>query len=64
MATSDSQNDHPKVLSPAAKRALQEAEERRAKQTSLNLPNEIGGRGGAEPVRFGDYEIKGRAIDF
>ncbi|PKA39322.1 DUF1674 domain-containing protein [Rhizobium sullae] len=53
-----------KVLSPAAKRALAEAEERRRIQKPLKLPPEIGGRGGAEPARFGDYEINGRAIDF
>jgi hypothetical protein len=51
-------------LSPAAERALKEAEERRKQQADLQLPPETGGRGGAEPVRFGDYEIKGRAIDF
>jgi hypothetical protein len=43
---------------------LKEAEERRKQQADLQLPPETGGRGGAEPVRFGDYEIKGRAIDF
>ncbi|KAA0698874.1 DUF1674 domain-containing protein [Neorhizobium sp. P12A] len=53
-----------KPLSPAAKRALAEAEERRRTQTSPDLPPEIGGRGGAEPSRFGDWEINGRAIDF
>ncbi|MGO4354322.1 DUF1674 domain-containing protein [Rhizobium sp. RAF36] len=53
-----------KVLSPAAKRALAEAEERRRNAAPLALPPEIGGRGGAEPARFGDYEINGRAIDF
>ncbi|MBX4933175.1 DUF1674 domain-containing protein [Rhizobium bangladeshense] len=53
-----------KVLSPAARRALAEAEERRMNQKPLDLPPEIGGRGGAEPARFGDYEINGRAIDF
>ncbi|MCX8999510.1 DUF1674 domain-containing protein [Rhizobiaceae bacterium BDR2-2] len=53
-----------KVLSPAARRALAEAEERRRAQKPLDLPTEIGGRGGAEPARFGDWEINGRAIDF
>ncbi|MDC9810459.1 MULTISPECIES: DUF1674 domain-containing protein [Rhizobium] len=53
-----------KVLSPAAQRALAEAEERRKNQKPLELPPETGGRGGAEPARFGDYEINGRAIDF
>ncbi|QCI96666.1 DUF1674 domain-containing protein [Agrobacterium larrymoorei] len=53
-----------KKISPAAQRALKEAEERRQAAEALKLPPETGGRGGAEPVRFGDYEINGRAIDF
>lgn len=36
-----------KMLSPAARRALAEAEERRKSQKPLELPPEIGGRGGA-----------------
>lgn len=60
----DSGAESVKRLSPAAQRALKEAEERRKRQADLQLPPETGGRGGAEPVRFGDYEIKGRAIDF
>lgn len=27
-------------------------------------PREIGGRGGPEPTRYGDWEKDGRAIDF
>jgi len=27
-------------------------------------PLEIGGREGPEPTRFGDWEIRGRCIDF
>lgn len=53
-----------KPLSPAAQRALQEAEERRKAQQRQELPVELGGRGGADPARFGDWEINGRAIDF
>lgn len=53
-----------KPLSPAARRALAEADERRRLKAHQELPTEIGGRGGAEPVRFGDWEINGRAIDF
>jgi hypothetical protein len=53
-----------KPLSPAAKRALAEAEERRKRQAKSEQPPEIGGRGGADPARFGDWEINGRAIDF
>lgn len=27
-------------------------------------PPEIGGRDGLDPTRYGDWEIKGRAVDF
>jgi hypothetical protein len=53
-----------KKLSPAAERALKEAEERRQAAGKTDLPEEFGGRGGADPARFGDWEINGRAIDF
>ena len=56
--------EQPRELSPAAKRALAEAEERRREEAAPDMPPEIGGRGGADPARFGDWEIKGRAIDF
>jgi hypothetical protein len=55
--------DAPKDLPPAAQRALAEATERR-KAAKLDLPPELGGRDGPEPVRFGDWEKKGIAIDF
>ncbi|THV22169.1 DUF1674 domain-containing protein [Peteryoungia ipomoeae] len=54
----------PRPLSAAAQRALAEAEERRRNERVKEQPTEIGGRGGADPARFGDWEIKGRAIDF
>lgn len=55
------QNDLP----PAAQRALAEAEERRQKAKDVAaLPKELGGRDGPEPVRYGDWEKKGLAIDF
>ena len=51
-------------LPPEARRALAEAEERRAKAKAVALPTELGGRDGPEPVRFGDYEKKGICVDF
>ena len=55
----------PEDLPPAAKRALAEAEERRkAADARTPLPTELGGRDGPEPVRYGDWELKGIAIDF
>ncbi|MCA8883254.1 MAG: DUF1674 domain-containing protein [Rhodobacteraceae bacterium] len=52
------------ALPEAAQRALREAEERRKKTAELELPTELGGRDGPEPVRYGDWEKKGLAIDF
>ena len=52
-------------LPPAAKRALAEAEDRRKVAESIApLPKELGGRDGPEPVRYGDWEKKGLAVDF
>ncbi|MGP6087018.1 DUF1674 domain-containing protein [Antarctobacter jejuensis] len=59
--------DAPKSdLPPAAQRALAEAAERRAKAEAdaKAQPRELGGRDGPEPVRYGDWEKKGIAIDF
>ncbi len=53
--------DHP--LPPAALRALAEAEARR-KAAKPDLPKELGGRIGPEPVRYGDWEKKGITYDF
>ncbi len=52
------------ALPPAAIRALAEAEERRRTFAGLELPSELGGRDGPEPVRYGDWEKKGIAVDF
>ncbi|WP_202909554.1 DUF1674 domain-containing protein [Alkalilacustris brevis] len=52
------------TLPPAARRALAEAEERRRKADAQKMPRELGGRDGPEPVRFGDWERKGIAVDF
>ena len=49
-------------LPDVARRALEEAEAR--KRADLDLPTELGGRAGPEPVRYGDWELKGLAIDF
>lgn len=59
-----SEPDTPKELPDAAKRALAEAEERRKKAAELTLAPELGGRDGPEPVRYGDWEKKGIAVDF
>jgi len=62
---SEHQDNRCKRPDPAiAERALKEAELRRAAQQVSELPPEQGGRNGAEPVRYGDWEKNGLAIDF
>ena len=61
---SESQATPPKALSPAAQRALAEADARRTAEEPGETVAEVGGRGGADPARYGDWEINGRAIDF
>jgi hypothetical protein len=68
--------DHPtqppapagRPLSAAARRALEEASARRAalerRKQELARTREINGRGGLDPVRYDDWEIKGLASDF
>ena len=56
------------ALSPAARRALAEAAERRAaidaRAAAIAREPERNGRGGLDPVRYEDWEIGGRAVDF
>ena len=55
-----------KKLSPAAKRALEEAAARRKAQAEADAarPPEKAGPKGAEPTRYGDWERGGIAYDF
>ena len=55
-----------KPLSPAARRALAEAEARRlaAEASAKPAPKELQGPNGPEPTRYGDWENKGIASDF
>ena len=57
-----------KTLSPAARRALEEAAQRRleidVRAAEIAKQKELQGRGGLEPVRYEDWEVKGLASDF
>ncbi len=54
----------PRKLTPEAQRALAEADARRKAAAEAARPQELGGRDGPEPVRYGDWENKGIAVDF
>ncbi len=51
-------------LEAAAARALAEAMARKEAAHNEKMPLELGGRDGPEPVRFGDWERRGIAVDF
>ncbi len=54
-----------KPLTPAARRALEEAVARRAAAPAEpEAPSETNGPKGPEPTRYGDWERKGLAVDF
>ena len=62
-----SQNNHKKKkLSPEAERALAEAAERRKEidARAKRAEKEMDGRGGLEPTRYDDWEVKGITSDF
>ncbi|GBU16790.1 MULTISPECIES: DUF1674 domain-containing protein [Methylobacterium] len=67
-ATGQDDSAPPRPLSPAAQRALAEAAERRAaidaRAAAIVAGGERLGRGGLEPVRYEDWEVKGLAVDF
>lgn len=66
--TPENPESAPRRLSPAAERALAEAAERRAavdaRAAAIAAQPERQGRGGLEPVRYEDWEVKGLAVDF
>ena len=71
MSTSDfpdeAERARRKALPPAARRALEEADERRAAEAdgAADLPeDERGGPSKIEPTRYGDWERKGITYDF
>jgi hypothetical protein len=51
-------------VAAAAARALAEAAARRAAAAPAEPAKELGGREGPEPVRYGDWERRGIAVDF
>jgi hypothetical protein len=65
-AATDESEPERKPLSPAARRALAEAEARRlaAAAETKPAPKEFQGPKGPEPTRYGDWENKGIASDF
>jgi hypothetical protein len=65
-AEPEASGEAPRKLSPAAERALAEAKARRAEidRVAKERPKEFNGRRGLEPVRYGDWEVKGIASDF
>ncbi len=57
-------DEQKKSLTEPAKRALQEAADRRKIDAVIKTEKETGGREGLDPARYGDWEVKGIASDF
>jgi hypothetical protein len=64
-AAASAQGKH-KALTPAAQRALAEAEARRkaSEASAQPMAKELQGPKGLEPTRYGDWENRGIASDF
>ncbi|MCB1510180.1 MAG: DUF1674 domain-containing protein [Hyphomicrobiaceae bacterium] len=65
-AVSATEQSPERELTPEARRALAEAEERRRQRDAEReaQARELGGREGPDPVRYGDWENGGIASDF
>ena len=64
--TADTETKRRARIAEAATRASAEAETRRKQidAAARAMPREVDGRDGPEPVRFGDWEVDGKASDF
>ena len=52
------------TTTPASRALAEAAERRRVADAAARVPVELGGRNGPEPVRYGDWEKNGLAVDF
>jgi hypothetical protein len=56
------------IVTPTLKDPIQNAPPTEAPEDASSdaaaAPREVGGREGPEPTRFGDWELRGRCIDF
>ena len=64
MGMTEAATERDERLRRAKAAARAEAEARRRTQAQEMRPREIDGRGGEEPTRYGDWEVKGLASDF
>ena len=62
----DTDHQARKTLSKDAQNALKEAKARREQidQVTKDSSDEQNGRGGLDPARYGDWEVKGISSDF
>ncbi len=60
-ASQSKQSTEPQNENQADSNSVEASEVTSAKS---DKPKEIGGRKGPEPTRYGDWEMKGRCIDF
>ena len=56
--------DKDRKNTPKADSPQQESQSESKTREPVDAPKEIGGRGGLDPTRYGDWEKAGRCIDF
>jgi hypothetical protein len=61
---SNPEDQAPSPLPLPAENALVETLQASPPSVAVDAPPEIGGRDGPDPTRFGDWELRGRCIDF
>jgi hypothetical protein len=57
-------NDQPDVALPLPEASEEPSGALRTRLPAANAVREVGGASGPEPTRYGDWELRGRCIDF
>jgi hypothetical protein len=57
-------NDQPDVVLPLPEASPEPSRAVRTGIAAANAVRELGGPSGPEPTRYGDWELRGRCIDF
>jgi hypothetical protein len=57
-------NEQPDIALPLPEASQEPSGELQAKLPAAKTVRELGGPSGPEPTRYGDWELRGRCIDF
>jgi hypothetical protein len=57
-------NEQPVVVLPMQEASQDPSQDLQTRLPALKAVREVGGVSGPEPTRYGDWELRGRCIDF